>query len=349
MSALGDIVHALPVLDYLHQASPGIEVDWVVEESFREILEGNPLISQSHIVRTKVWRKHLFSLSVWNEISVVKTALQNRKYDFVFDIQGNIKSGVVSWLSDCKRRYGFAKADVRESLNTRFINNCIPLRRQDYHISDRALRVISVPFGKDYTEFSLHTDISTSLEDDLNAETFIATLSDSFVIVIHHGTTWKTKLWYEEGWVELGKRLLKSYPDANILLSWGGEEEHKTAQSIAEGIKGNARLLPELSLKGLTAIYKKVDLVIGGDTGPLHIAAAVGTPTVSLYRATDGKRNGPRGDLARIVQSPLPCTKCLNKECKRDSECKESITVDMMQQACDELLAFNGDSSDKTN
>src|SRR5512135_1580278 len=99
MSALGDIIHALPVLDYLHTVSPGIEVDWVVEEPFREVLEGNPLISRIHSVRTKVWRKHPLAGATRREVGALKQALRARNYDLVFDIQGNLKSGLVCWLT----------------------------------------------------------------------------------------------------------------------------------------------------------------------------------------------------------------------------------------------------------
>src|SRR5512144_2689520 len=92
MSALGDIIHALPVLDYLHQVSPGIEVDWVVEEPFRDVLEGNPLISRIHTVRTKVWRKSPLALTTLREVRALKKGLREREFDLLFDIQGNLKS-----------------------------------------------------------------------------------------------------------------------------------------------------------------------------------------------------------------------------------------------------------------
>lgn len=338
-SALGDIVHALPVLDYLHQASPDIEVDWVVEERFREILDGNPLVSSIFTVDTRKWRKKLSSPATWKEMGDVRAALQARSYKIVFDIQGNFKSGIITWLTGCSRRYGFDHDAVREAFNLRCTSNKVPLRRQDHHVSDRSLRVVSVPFGKEYAGFALTTDIVTTPEDDEAATLLLATMSDGLVFLFHHGTTWKTKLWNEAGWIELGRELLESYPEATILFSWGGDEERKTAERIAAGIGRQARILPRLSIKGFAALLKKVDLMFGGDTGPVHIAAAVGTPTVSFYRATDGKRNGPRGQMHRIVQSPLTCTRCLHKECNKDEQCRQSISAAAMMQAARELLS----------
>lgn len=337
-SALGDIVHALPVLDYLHQVVPGIEVDWVLEERFREVLDGNPLVSTIFSVDTRKWRKGLWSPATWREMAAVRAALLARSYQIVFDIQGNLKSGLITWLSGCSRRYGFDANAVREAFNLRCTTNKVPLRRQDYHVTDRSLRVVSVPFGKEYGGRLLKTDIVTSPEDDAAAALLLATLSDGLVFLFHHGTTWTTKLWSEAGWIELGRELLERFPDATILFSWGGEAERKTAERIAAAIDGQTRLLPALSLKGFAAILKKVDLMFGGDTGPIHIAAAVGTPTVSFFRSTDGKRNGPRGDQHRIIQSHLACSRCLQKACDKDEKCRDSIPAAALLKAALEIL-----------
>ncbi len=338
VSALGDVVHSLPVIDFLHRVSPGVEIDWVVEEANRDILEAHPLLRKVLVVRTRAWRKHPFTSATRAEVSALRREMAEREYDIAFDLQGNLKSGLITWFSGAQRRYGFDREGVRESLNTLFTTNQVPLRRNDYHISSRALRVVSVPFGREYQGMSLATDIYTAPEDDAAASALMATLADGLVFLFHHGTTWKTKLWYEQGWIDLGKRLGERFRDSTILLSWGNEEERGTAERIASGIAGNARLLPRLSLKEFTAILKRVDLVVGGDTGPVHMAAAVGTPTVSFYRVTDPKRNAPRGENHLFVQPSLPCRACLRKECDDDRRCRESITVEAMGRAIESLF-----------
>lgn len=338
VSALGDVVHTLPVLDYLRQVAPGTEIDWVVEEGNRDIVEGHPLLSKVHLVRTRAWRRDPFSLRTFREIARAKRELRERDYDIAFDLQGNFKSGLITWLSGAERRYGFDRDDVRESLNLLFTNNQVPLRRQDSHVSARALRVVSVPFGRDYTGMKLATDIHTSPEEDAQAEAFLSTLSDGLVFLFHHGTTWTTKLWSEERWVELGRLAFERFPDSTILFSWGNDGERAASERIASTLRGNSRILPGMTLKGLCAFLKKIDLVVGGDTGPVHMAAAVGTPTVSFYRATDAKRNGPKGRHHLHVQSPLHCRACLRKECDRDGECRESIAVESMIRAIEGVL-----------
>ncbi len=329
-SALGDIIHALPVLDYLHQVVPGIEVDWVVEKPFRELLAGNPLVSQLHTVCTKVWRRFPFAVETRRDIAALKETLRERRYDIVFDIQGNLKSGIFTRLSQGVRRYGFDRDELQEVYNLLFTTHQVPVRRQDRHVTDKCLRVVSVPFGKDFIGMELVSTIATAPEDDAAAEALMQTMGDGLVFLFHYGTTWQTKFWSEQGWAELGKSVLDRYHDSTILFSWGNEQERQVVTGIARAIGPGARVMERYSLKGLVAVLKKVDLVVGGDTGPVHLAAAVGTPTVSFYRASDGSRSGPRGKHHAVIQSPLSCTRCFKTKCERDVECRGSITLEMI-------------------
>lgn len=338
VSALGDIVHALPVLDYLHQVAPGAEIDWVVEAPYRDLLEGHPQLRQVYTVRTKAWRARPFAPATWREASALRRELLDRSYDLAFDLQGNIKSGIIARLSGAERRYGFDAGGVRETPNLMFTTHQVPLRPEDSHIASRALRVASAPFGRDYRQFTLQTEIYTPPEDDAAAEALLATLSDGLVFLFHQGTTWETKLWLEDRWVQLGRLLLERHADASILLSWGNEGERQSAERIAREIGAGARLLPPLTIKGFAALLKKVDLVAGGDTGPVHMAAAVGTPTVSFYRVTDPKRNAPAGPQHLHVQTTFHCRGCLRKECDRDGPCRESIKAETMLAAMEKLL-----------
>lgn len=337
-SALGDIISALPVLDYLKQASPGIEIDWVVEEPFRELLAGNPLLSELHVVRTKAWRKRPFLPAHWREVAQLKETLRSRNYDMVFDIQGNLKSGLICWLSGAAQRIGFDKSELQESVNMLFTTRHIPLRRQDYHVTDKCLRLASIPFGRDFSQMELNCSIATSPEDDADAEALLATLSDGLVFLFQYGTTWQTKFWSEESWTSLGREVLQQFPDATVLFPWGNEGERAAVLRIASGIGPGARVLDRYSLRGLTAILKKVDLVVGGDTGPVHLAAAVGTPTVSFYRASDGRRSGPRGSRHVVLQSPMHCTKCFRTSCDKDAQCRDSIKVEAVLAGIKKLL-----------
>jgi heptosyltransferase I len=337
-SALGDIINALPVLDYLKQASPGIEIDWVVEEQFREMLEGNPLLSELHTVRTKLWRRRPFAAETRREVAQLRETLRSRDYDLVFDIQGNLKSGIICWCTGAEDRIGFEKPDLQEAVNALFTTRRIPLRPQDCHVTEKYLRLVSVPFAKDFRQMQLNSTICTSKEDDANAEALLATLSDGLVFLFQYGTTWQTKFWSEQSWIELGRAVLGRFRDASILFPWGNEAERSAVTRIATAIGVGSRVLDRYSLKGLTALLKKVDLVVGGDTGPVHLAAALGTPTVSFYRASDGRGTGPRGSRHVVIQSPMHCTRCFRTRCDKDAMCRDTIKVEAVLAGIETLI-----------
>ena len=338
-SALGDIIHALPVLDYLKQASPGCEIGWVVEEAFAGLLSGNPLISGLRIVKFKKWKRHPFSLVTIHEILNVRKGLSEQNYDLVIDIQGNVKSGMIAWLSGCPLRAGFTRAVAQESLNALFINRRIALRPEDRHVTDQYLRITGASFDLDFNGLKLHTDVCTQPADDLAAESLVKRYSKGGpVFLIHTGTTWQTKFWHESGWIELGRKILSSCPGSVLLFSWGNDNEYREAERIATALGDRAVQLEKLSLIGLAALVKRVTVVMGGDTGIVHLAAATGTPTVSYYRSSDGLRSGPRGERHAIVQAPMPCARCFRTRCENDEECRESITPDILLQAIGKIL-----------
>lgn len=341
-SSLGDIIHALPVLDYLHKASPGIEIGWVVEERFKDILEGNPLLSRLHVLSTRRWRKSPFSAQTRHETTSLLRELRESGYDIAFDIQGNLKSGVIGVLCGAKQRIGLPRQLLQESINALFTTIKSPFCTEDDHASPRYLRVVSVPFDLDFHGIALASDIPTSPSEDAAALACLAGFKPGRKILFHCGTTWQTKFWFQEGWIELGRTVQAMFPDATILLSWGNNAEKTMVTEIAAGIGGGAVVLEQLTLKELTALLKRVDVVVGGDTGPVHLAAATGTPTVSFYRSSDGNTSGPRGEQHVIVQSPLPCTRCFQTSCTRDTECRASITPRILAEGIARVLATRG-------
>ncbi len=339
LSALGDIIHALPVLDYLRQAAPGAEIDWIVEEQNKAILEGHPLIRSVISVNTRTWRKAPFAANTCREVGAIVRRLRTASYDILFDLQGNIKSGIIAALAGGPHRYGFDRTGVRESLNLLFTNHHIPLGPDDHHISNRSLKIVSSAFNESYSSFALTSHIQTSPEDDLAAGELLRATKGDTHLLFHTGTTWETKKWSIEEWLELGRLVLDRFPSASILFSWGNELEHGEAEWLTKELGNRALLLPRLPLKSFCALLKKVDLAVGGDTGPIHIAAAVGTPTVSFYRATDARRNGPQGPRHIALQSSMPCSICLKRSCPEDQECRLAIRKADMFAAVVSILA----------
>jgi len=241
-------------------------------------------------------------------------------------------------LSGTKKRIGFPAERLQEKLNAWCTTQKAPYSFNDNHANLRCLGVVNVPFGLPYREMEFVSDIATSADDDKFFREFLTSFPSGKKILFHCGTTWQTKFWHQDGWIALGKQLTVGFPDATILLSCGSENEQIVANQIAAHIGSNAVVLDRYPLKKFASLLKNVDVVIGADTGPVHLAAAVGTPTVSFYRSSDGSESGPRGSRHVIVQSPLPCTRCFRTSCPRDVECSDSIKVNDLFEAVSKLI-----------
>lgn len=337
VSALGDVVHALPVLSYLHSAAFDMRVDWLVEEGFAPLLEGHPLIRRVHRVNTRGWRRggtRSLLRGGWGTIA----ALRQEKYDMVLDLQGNSKSGLFTRLAGAPLRFGFDRGGVREWPNLLATNRQISLG-EAHHVSDRSLAIarVAVPGGSE-PPLAGPLTVQPAAAERVEGQFQQFGLQGEKVVVLHYGTTWTTKLWPLENWKLLAGRLVREL-GVRPLFTWGNETERAAATAICEVSFGQGLLWPRGALPELVALLARADLVVGADTGPVHIAAALGTPTVSFYRVTDAKRNGPRGDRHFLLQSPFDCSPCLRKSCERDSECGRSIDVEQVFQAISQQLS----------
>ncbi|MEJ2200834.1 MAG: lipopolysaccharide heptosyltransferase I [Desulfuromonadaceae bacterium] len=340
VSALGDVVHALPVLTYLKSVDPALEIDWLVERPFLPLLEGHPLLRRVLALDTKGWRNQGGLTPLREALSLVRQ-LRREGYDLVLDLQGNCKSGLFTRLSGAPLRYGFDLDGAREWPNLLATNRRVVLTSEDHHVSDRSLAIARTALpGGDQTLTAGTLPVSAAALARVEKHLQELGLTAVPLVVLHYGTTWSTKLWPLDCWMALAKNLVEQ--GIRPLLSWGNETERLASQAIADACAGQALLWPRGSLPELVALLSRADLVIGADTGPVHMAAAVETPTVSIYRVTDARRNGPRGERHICLQSPLDCSPCLRKTCDQDDMCGRSISVDSVIAASRKLLGETG-------
>lgn len=336
VSALGDVVHALPVLSYLHRVVPDLQLDWLVEKGFAAILEPHPLIRKVYQLDTRGWRREGAGASIRGALAVARQ-LRRERYDAVLDLQGNSKSGLFTWMSGAARRYGFDRSQAREWPNLLATNHKVTLPSEVHQISQRYLEIARNAFpSAESVPGAGPLPVPEAVLDRVAGQVADAGLNAGHYIVAHYGTTWDTKLWALSSWQELVRRLVES--GQRVVLTWGNEEERRAAEAIHDASEGRALVWPRGSLMELVALLKLSRLVIGADTGPIHIAAAVDTPTVSLFRVTDALRNGPEGRRHVRLQAPLDCSPCLRKQCERDTECSRSISVDTVYQEITSLL-----------
>lgn len=340
LSAMGDVLHALPAVRYLRAAAPEAEIHWAVDTRFAGLLEGNPGIAKVVSLPIREWKRRPGSPATWREAIRAVGLLREGKYDLAIDLQGNIKSGVVTYLSGAPLRYGFPRETARERQNLWFTNRRPPAEETDRHVTQMILRVASAPFGGHFRLDDLKGEIPNTREEIAAAERL---LSDALPgtaprLAVHPGTTWNTKRMDPAFWAEAVRLLRGKFPSMGVFLSWGSDREREECLAIRELAGGKVALLPRLGYKALAAAYRGCGHLIGPDTGPLHLAAAAGAKTVSVYRATDGNRNAPVGPDHRFVQAPLPCTACLRRECPRDAECRAALRPEDVAAAMAEIM-----------
>lgn len=340
ISALGDVIHALPTLAWMKKAEPAIEIDWLVEEGFAPLLEGHPLLRKIHRLGLKRWRREGWAATLRGVRHTIGV-LRRENYDLVLDLQGNCKSGLFTLLSGAALRYGFARDGVREWPNLLATNRKAPLDADSHHISDRSLAVARAAFIADQ-DAPLAGPMHV-LPDAIKAvkqQLVDCDLEGQPLVVLQYGTTWTTKLWPLDCWQRLVEKLCDEDGLRPVLI-WGNEAEHAACKAIRQASRDRAIVWPRGTLPELAALLQRADLVVGGDTGPIHIAAALETRTVSIFRVTDASRNGPRGPLHIRLQSSLECAPCLKKHCPKDEECGQSISVEQVLDGVRSLLGGN--------
>lgn len=287
LTAMGDIIHTMVVLEFIKKHFRDITIHWLVEEIFRGVLEDNPNIDKILTVNLKSLKNK--KSAIFGEYAKIKE-YASYNYDIIIDAQGLIKSAIVSSLLG-KNVVGFSKDSIRESLASYFYTTKVSIGYEK-NVIDRNVYL-----------FSKALNINITREDILNKEPFLyfkqTPLLDSFLskdkrnIALIIGASWSSKMYPKERFSKLASMI-----DANFLVVWGNESEKQSAMSIK-----NATLLPKLSLDELKMLISKVDLVIGNDTGPTHMAWALNVASITLFGNTPSYRNSYETKINRVVES----------------------------------------------
>jgi heptosyltransferase-1 len=343
LSAMGDVLHALPAVTYLRKAAPKAEIHWAVDSRFEELLEGNPGIAKVVSLPIREWKGRMKSRATWREAIDAARALRGGKYDLAIDLQGNMKSGVVTYLSGAPLRFGFPGETARERQNLWFTNRRPPAVEEDRHVTRKILRVASAPFGGEFFLDDLKGEVANTPEEIAAAGRllFDAVPGAAPRLAVHPGTTWNTKRMDPAFWAGTVRLLRGNFPSMGTFLSWGTDREREECLAIRYLAGEGVALLPRLGYKALAAAYRACGHMIGPDTGPLHLAAVVGAKTVSVFRGSDGRYAAPAGPGHRFFQAPFPCTACQikgDKVCPRDAECRASIRPGEVAEAMAELM-----------
>ena len=305
-SAMGDVVHCLPVLRGLRRALPEARIGWVVEEVFAPLLAGHPDLDAIFPVRLRPWRKGLLSRPVRREMKAALEAIRGFRPDVALDLMGNHKAGLVAWLSGARRIVGARRRDRREPASAVWINEAVTLRAP--HAVDRALEVAAA-LGVAASPADFGGEL---LLPEVPAETagFLAERRRPYVL-IQAGAGWGSKTYPPAFWGEVARRLAAA-ADVEVWVPVAPGEADLAA-GVAAASRGTARTVDAGPFAALAALIRGSRLLLGGDTGPLHLAHALATPVLAVMGPTDPRRHGPYGAPDRALTHRLPCSFCYKR------------------------------------
>jgi heptosyltransferase-1 len=357
LGAMGDILHALPAVTALREEHPAWQIGWVVEPRWQALLKagteepreqgtektGNreqgtanregrdsamPLVDRLHFAASREWKRHPLSGKTRSGIKELRRELHNVQYDAVLDLQGAIRSAVIGRMAGCIRRIGEAKP--REWPAHWFFTERIVTRGE--HVIEQDVELASAIAGDPLTAVEPLLPVDPAAESwcgDWLAERF-ATAGTKPLAFITPGAGWGAKRWPPERYAAVANGLKDR--GMEVLVNAAPGEESLAAPIAA----GGTAVAVTTTLPQLIALTRRIALCIGGDTGPLHLASALGRPVVGIYGPTDPSRNGPYGTRARVLRSP---------ESRRDHSRRDApepglltIAPEDVLQAADELL-----------
>jgi lipopolysaccharide heptosyltransferase I len=317
----------MPVAAALKEKYPHCRITWVVDERYQELLAGHPFVDRVLLVRFKEGLRTLRDARGRKDWIGLVRMLRDLRFDVAIDLQGLFRTGCISYLSQAPIRIGFPRGDVREKLNSIFSNvrpRSIPPRS---HVIDRNLALLH-PLGIYTQERRFFFGAPPSVQESIRRYMRETDGDDKRLrVVVHPAAGWITKQWGPRHYAEIADRILESW-DARIFLLWGpGERE--LAQQVQGTMRRPGHLVPDMGLAELVAFLGECGLFIGGDSGPLHLASALGLPVLGLYGPSDPVRNGPLQEPYRVVTASPPCGPCYRRDCTRSS-CMDSIPVEQV-------------------
>jgi heptosyltransferase-1 len=293
LSALGDIVHTWPLADALTRGERRVELAWVVEEPFLPLVRFHPGVTRAIPVATRRWRRKPFAASTCREILEARRLLREFAPEVALDPQGLYKSAVWGLLSGAKERVGLTRGLRREALSGLCYTHAVAPPPGLRHVIDRNLSLVeslrvAAPYG--------------ASPDGTFLLRWVKPSQDPPAVALLPGTGGIGKAWPSESFAALARQTAnRGIP---VTVVWGpGQRE--LAESIVDGAGPGVTLAPATSLLELAALLARCVAVVGGDTGPVHLAASLGVPTVAVFVATDPERNGPRGPHVRVVAAAL--------------------------------------------
>lgn len=323
LRAVGDVLLSTIVTKNLRLAFPDAQLDFLTELPSCDVLRGNPYINETLV----------YDKSTMNGASLLRRVRQGN-YDMVIDLFGNPRTALLTFVSGARYRVGY---DFR--WRTHAYNIVVKPRGALVHNTQFNLDALDV-IGVDIQDRNIYFHIAP--DDAAYVDEFLgrAQLHGSFLVGMSTGGSWYTKRWGLENYAELSDRLVEAY-GAAIVLTWGPGQLAEV-EKIAAGMKHEAFIPPDTTLRQLGALLKRCSIVVSNDCGPMHIAAAVGTPVLGIYGPTNPVLQGPFGSQhVTVSKAGLACLGCNFMKCPIGHPCMLDLSVDEVMTAVRQLLTKN--------
>ena len=332
LSAVGDVVHTLPVLAKLRQRFPAAQIDWLIKPECADLVRCHPalsgLVSFPRRAAGGAWPQAV-------QMMAALRAVRRARYELAVDLQGQMRSAAFALASRAPVRIGFARA--REGAWLAYSHR-IPVPSLDHHAADRNLwlgRLLG--FAPDAPDFRLY------LPPDAVPATAALLLRHGLVgrrfAVLVPGTLWQTKHWSIAGFATVGRHLAER--GLSVVLA-GADRDRPLAAAVAAACPGAIDLAGETSLGRLAALLQQAAICVTNDSGPMHIAAALGTPVVAAFGPTNPVRTGPYGQPDAVVRAGVPCSPCYIRRlrrCPHQHRCMTTLAPAMMIDRIERTLA----------
>lgn len=337
VGAMGDVLHAMPAVAALREAMPQAWIGWAIEPRWLPLLQGQgttrgrgmamPLVDAVHPVPTRQWSQQPFSLRTLRSMVALRRALRAARYDVAIDLQGSIRSAIIARISGATQRAG--SATPRERQARWFYTKSLTVRR--LNVVEQAAEIVSAAVGRALKPARSLLPLSLPAEEWCD-EVF-RTVRTPQVVLLAPTAGWGAKEWPAIRFGYLARELHRL--GITVLVNASPGAPDSVASLVVACSQGRARTVP-CTLPQLIALVQRVDLVVAGDSGPLHLAAAVGVPALGLYGPTDPARTGPWGKASRTIRHRLSTTN--HKRFKNTEAGLAEVAVADVLQAALELL-----------
>lgn len=323
LRAIGDVLLSTPTIYNLRQAYPNATIDFLTEEFAADVVRGN------------LWVNDVIAFNKKKDGSIgLLREIRSRKYDLVIDLFCNPRSALVTKISGARTRVGYPFRGRKYAYNVYVTSRSDFVHNVEFNLD--VLRRLEIPIISSQPFFPIDEQSKTFADEWVQKEN----LKNKTVVGLNPSGGWKTKRWGLEHFAQFGDCVAEKY-NAEVVLVWGPGEKHD-AEIILKTMRHHPHIIPQTSLKQLGAILQQCSYVVSNDSGPMHISAAVGVPTLGIFGPTTPRLQGPFGEKHAWVRNEgLDCLECNLTKCPIGNICMTQLDVDRVVSAFDALIKKN--------